>query len=355
MKRKVTIRDVARACNVSAPTVSRVLNKRYENFSVTPVKRELIEKTARELGYVPNPLARSLSSRHSRFIGLSFPWSFTWIDSQGGDMPDWPDTNFVPRNFLLGFLHACKDYNYTALMLPRDEVSEEPLPRHEVFPNSLGGLIYCLPTTKHTEYQEFLDDERSMVFLHGRPAFENISGIFMDREKEMETLVAHLVEKGAKRIGMIVPINLGLLVIDERLKALPSILESHGLTFHPEDVRVGTEVVADAFGAIRDLFEKSPDIDALIMTAMPSAHRAVYEVLRSIGKRIPEDVMVVTLDRGPEDDELSPPLSSLSYGLSNFKAAYKSVEFAIKLQEKRDAVFCEWVTPEFKKRGSTRS
>ena len=63
--RAITIDDVAERAGVSAKTVSRVLNNEP---NVRPAKRELVMKAARELGYRPNPAARSLAGARSFLI-----------------------------------------------------------------------------------------------------------------------------------------------------------------------------------------------------------------------------------------------------------------------------------------------
>jgi lysophospholipase L1-like esterase len=55
--RRIGIKDIARMCNVSPQTVSRVLNKRHD---VSPQTRNLIEHVIAETGYRPSALARSL-------------------------------------------------------------------------------------------------------------------------------------------------------------------------------------------------------------------------------------------------------------------------------------------------------
>ena len=70
MSKRPTITDVARLCGVTAATVSRVLNDKKKNFSTTEAVRQKIWDTARELGYVPDLSARSLSLRNTRVIGL---------------------------------------------------------------------------------------------------------------------------------------------------------------------------------------------------------------------------------------------------------------------------------------------
>jgi LacI family transcriptional regulator len=62
-----TVLDVARLANVSASTVSRILNG---NARVSPDKREAVEEAIRKLKFRPNLSARSLRSRSTKTIGI---------------------------------------------------------------------------------------------------------------------------------------------------------------------------------------------------------------------------------------------------------------------------------------------
>lgn len=68
--KKIGIKDVAARANVAVGTVSRVIN---EHPSVTPEVRERVRLVISELGYHPDPLARSLRSKVSRLIGIVIP------------------------------------------------------------------------------------------------------------------------------------------------------------------------------------------------------------------------------------------------------------------------------------------
>src|SRR3981081_1106311 len=61
--------DVAGAAGVSQTTVSLVVND-VPNTTIPQVTRDRIWAVVRELGWRPNALARSLSQRRSRTIGL---------------------------------------------------------------------------------------------------------------------------------------------------------------------------------------------------------------------------------------------------------------------------------------------
>lgn len=66
-----SIRDVARAAGVSVATASRVLAG--TNYPVAPETREKVQIAARELSFLPNALARSLSRSRSESIGVVAP------------------------------------------------------------------------------------------------------------------------------------------------------------------------------------------------------------------------------------------------------------------------------------------
>ncbi|WP_342371953.1 LacI family DNA-binding transcriptional regulator [Propioniciclava soli] len=65
----VTMRDVARAANVSIATVSHVVNDK-QGARIGEDARRRVLKAVAELGYQPNALAKTLSQGRSRFIGL---------------------------------------------------------------------------------------------------------------------------------------------------------------------------------------------------------------------------------------------------------------------------------------------
>ncbi|QTA38820.1 LacI family DNA-binding transcriptional regulator [Thermosipho ferrireducens] len=69
-KKGLTIKDVAKKAGVGVGTVSRVLNN---SPHVNPKTRMHVLKVIEELGYIPNPHARRLSSGHSGIITTIFP------------------------------------------------------------------------------------------------------------------------------------------------------------------------------------------------------------------------------------------------------------------------------------------
>lgn len=67
---KVSIYTVAEAAGVSYGTVSRALNNRPD---VNPATRQRVLEAAQRLGYVPNPIARGLSTKATAAFGIIVP------------------------------------------------------------------------------------------------------------------------------------------------------------------------------------------------------------------------------------------------------------------------------------------
>ena len=65
----VSMKEIAKKCNVSVASVSKAMNG-YSDISEET--RKLIMKTASEMGYLPNSSARTLKTKRSYNIGVMF-------------------------------------------------------------------------------------------------------------------------------------------------------------------------------------------------------------------------------------------------------------------------------------------
>ncbi|GAC1429147.1 MAG: substrate-binding domain-containing protein [Ktedonobacteraceae bacterium] len=66
-RQEISIADIARMSGVSHSTVSRAL---HNNPLISREVRERIQRTAQEMGYIPNAIARSLQNQRTHTIGL---------------------------------------------------------------------------------------------------------------------------------------------------------------------------------------------------------------------------------------------------------------------------------------------
>ena len=65
----ITIKDVAARCGLSVSTVSKAFNHYCD---ISEHTREMVQRTAREMGYFPNAIARALKANRSYNLGVLF-------------------------------------------------------------------------------------------------------------------------------------------------------------------------------------------------------------------------------------------------------------------------------------------
>jgi len=70
MKKDVTLQDIANKLKISKVSVSKALR---DHPDISVITKRRINDTARKMGYMPNYIARNLSSRQSNTIGLVVP------------------------------------------------------------------------------------------------------------------------------------------------------------------------------------------------------------------------------------------------------------------------------------------
>ena len=66
----ITLKDIAKALNLSTSTVSRALRDSYE---INENTKKLVAEYAKKVHYRPNPIALSLKENKSRAIGVIVP------------------------------------------------------------------------------------------------------------------------------------------------------------------------------------------------------------------------------------------------------------------------------------------
>ena len=65
----VSMKDIARQCDVSVATVSKALNNRGD---ISRETKKRICQIAKEMGYLPNSSARALKTNHTYNLGVLF-------------------------------------------------------------------------------------------------------------------------------------------------------------------------------------------------------------------------------------------------------------------------------------------
>ncbi|MEW1632540.1 LacI family DNA-binding transcriptional regulator [Streptomyces sp. NPDC093801] len=267
-----TSADVARLAGVSRATVSYVLNN-AEAVRISEPTRRKVRAAAEELGYVPHAAARSLRAGHTRIVLLP--------------------TAHVPAGplysaFLDDLQRALRRLDYTVVQYGSVGLGGEEAVRawaelRPVAVISLGGIAlspHHVDTLKRA-------GARAVVTL-GPQRVAGAHALVMDQAEVGARAAAHLVARGRRRIGVVVPEEPGLdLFSGPRLAGARA-------TPHAEVVPLGlayTEESAAALAArwgelgLDAVFAYNDEYAVLLLRALLDA-----------GLRVPRDVAVMGAD-----------------------------------------------------------
>jgi DNA-binding LacI/PurR family transcriptional regulator len=175
----VTIHDVARRAQVSPSTVSRALSASH---LVRGTTRERVLAAAKELGYQPNPAARSLITGRTGNIGIVVP-----------DL-----NNPFYTGVLRGVQARARQSGYAVFFADGEEdpVAEEALVR--AMARQVDGVVMCAPFATDAQLRA-LAGITSLALLNRR--LRDVPAALMDSAGGMRQVVDHLVALGHRRVA----------------------------------------------------------------------------------------------------------------------------------------------------------
>lgn len=290
----VTIRDVAARCGLSVSTVSKAFNN-YTDISTDT--RELVQRTAREIGYFPNAVARTLKTNRSYNLGVLFN-----DDSESG----------LTHAFFAAVLESFKKeiekrgYDLTFISHHMGKTGMTYL-EHCHYRNVDGVFAMCA-NFYHPEVTELLASELPCVTVdhcfHGR------SGVLSDNEDGMYQLVRKAVSLGHKRIAFVG--GQPCMVSDKRRSGYLKGMAEANL---PVDAAWVTNALFDdpaaSYEVVRQLL-RLPNAPTCIM--LPDDHCCLggLQAAAELGLRVPEDLSLTGYDGTREAQLLRPRLTTIS-------------------------------------------
>lgn len=290
----VTVKDIARALNVSVATVSRAFNDKYDIRKET---RELILQKAKEMGYKPNPIAKKLLQKHSFNIGVIVP---EFINS------------FFPE-VIIGIQEVLCKKNYQVIIMQSNESAELELANIISMENNMveGLLISLSKETKNIDCLERLIRDKFPIILFNRindslPA----SKVIFNDYKWALFATEHLIEQGYKKIFHFAgPTH--LTPIKNRIRGFERAMEKHGLPCREEQIIETGILVEDGERAMETLIQKNTIPEAIFATNDPTALGAM-KVLKKHGYKIPDDIGIVGFSNSKMAEVVEPALTSVA-------------------------------------------
>lgn len=302
---KPTIRDVAKKANVSVSTVSRVINKKgYVHKETEQVVLSIID----ELGFVPNQLARSLTSRSSKIIGVIVPHIGP---SFYGELLEGIEAQAATSGYKTMFCHTQDD--------PEREL--EYLRFFEQY--NIEGLIIA----SNFSNVDKLASLKIPIITVDHILDENIPSITSDNIKGGEIGAQTLIERDRKKIVMFRGPSFLLTTMERTIGALKE-FKNAGLYVEIFDF----DLVNPDVKLIEEILINNPDIDGIFAFSDTLAFATMF-VLEKLGKKVPVDVSVVGYDNTPFGNWSNPQLTSISQPV-NFMGKQSFIKLSKLIREK---------------------
>ena len=180
----ITIKDVAKAANVSVATVSRVLNNK-NNVSEEAV--QAVNRAVEDLGYSPNFLGRDLrKSETKRILAI---------------------IGTTEQSFYSDILRGMQDAAYVEgydvlIATTRDNAEHEMHLLGMLFSRAVDGAVLLAPRLDSKTISDLSKRYRLAICLE-RLDINDILCVTIDNERAGYDATSYLIGKGRKRIGLI--------------------------------------------------------------------------------------------------------------------------------------------------------
>ena len=272
--KKITLKDLAVILEVTPATVSKALRDRSD---ISLELRERAKATAKELGFRPNLLARSLINNKSRILGIL--------------VPDLRISFFSEA--VRGMYEEANRKGYETILLIHDENKDIERKKLEFLSDIHADGILLNATGHKSNYDIYwqLSKEGIQTVCWDRklPSLPYKSVTIDDKKASCE-LTEKMIAHGRKNILFLGP-NTGIPVAKDRFQGYKLALKQHGIEFNPDLVVNSFRNFSDSYKKMATLLKSKIKIDAVISVGGLITYGAGKAILES-NRAVPKDIML---------------------------------------------------------------
>lgn len=184
----VSIKDIAKKCNVSVATVSKALN---DQSDISKATKERILKTAEKMGYTPNIAAKALRTNRTNNIGVLYTDQET-------------DVSLAHEYFSLileSFKSEAGKKGYDITFINHTIAGRKSsYLAHSLYRN-FDGVGIIMADFRTDEVIELAQSDIPVVTIDY--SYDNCAAVLSDNAKGIRSLVHHAYEKGHRKIAFI--------------------------------------------------------------------------------------------------------------------------------------------------------
>jgi DNA-binding LacI/PurR family transcriptional regulator len=297
-----TIKDIAQRAGVSKTTVSFALN---DPGRISAETYGRVMAIVAELDYVPNPVARTLTTKRLGALGLLLPQ---------------PVTEALRNPYLCevirGIGEICEEHELSLTMLPPIKGRIIEAARRSFVDGLLTigvGPDHEVVGILHRRHVPFVTIDGSEV--------EATVNVGIDDAGAAYGLMKQVLGQGHRRLAILAlrPETLNLpekrfsLVSDRRLAGFARALLEEGLRLDSKGVEIMAVECSLEGGAAAalDFLSRGESAPTAILAMADAVALGVYEACRRLGLSIPRDLSVVGFDDIPEAERAQPGLTTV--------------------------------------------
>ncbi len=335
-----TIKDIAKALNLSTSTVSRALKDSHE---ISKETKDRVQACAREMHYKPNPLAIGLKSRKTRSIGvivseIANPFFSQIIDG----------IESIAYN---------KGYNIV-IAQTRESYQRELADLQFLASRSIDGLLVSvsIETNDFSHFRQFQNKGLPTVFFDRTATEVDTHAVMLDNAKGTYDATQHLIAMGYKNIAAICSAPF-LTTMQDRLAGYRKALQENSVAERSDNIlyctHAGTEEEEIKTGLEKMLTDKKTP-DALLCLS-DKITTGCLRVLKAKGIKVPDEMGLVGFLNNDLASLMNPPLTVIRQPA--FEMGKAAIELLLQLiDSKRPVVEFEkrMLLPELIVRESSR-
>lgn len=302
----VTIKDIAKECNVSITTVSNVINNKAKVGEQT---RQKILQVMQERGYRPNTIAQGLRSQKTRTIGIIADdvAQFTTPEIIEGIMSYCENCGYKTTVRNLRMYARWQEgwyYNEKAFHSVLDPMLEE-LNSHMV-----DGIIYIAGHARKINcFPENFSTPAVMAYAY--EINQRVPSVLIDDVVSSREIVQYLIEKGHRKIGVIGGREDNIHT-QRRLAGYREALNRAGIAYDPELIYLGNWEKDTGYTEIDMLLPKGV---TAVFCMTDRIAGGVYQYLHEHGLVAGKDLSVVGFDNQIIAEYMIPGLSTMALPL----------------------------------------
>jgi LacI family transcriptional regulator len=292
---RITQREVARAAGVSQATVSMVMS-RGRTHAIPPETFERVMQVARDLGYVPNRQAQALKTRRTKTLACVVP-----------DV-----TNPFYPSLVRGIQTIADAAGYDVIVLNTDGSAERERRFLEwSLRGTIDGVVGVFFKIRAADFASIVRASIAVVRIEAsakRDGALPIDNLFVDNAAAAAEATRYLVERGHRRIAMIVGSG------GPERNRISGYLQALGeVGYAPKVVTFGEFNHEGGYRATRDVLDASVRPTAIFAGNDLMALGAMTAI-REAGLSMPDDVALMGFDDTFAASVVTPQLSTVSQG-----------------------------------------